>query len=261
MEIETGEKPLCRLHKGIDKVVVCLAPHAFVAIAEVEWILQEARAVRSAVEHDRQHRCGVNPRRRGIDHQLSDGDIGSVRPPVADAENALSIRRNDETDLTAARRLLQRRLDLLRMIDREIRRLLRVDKLLAVLLDALSDHGIVDDRHELCDMLTKHIVEQTAVAVEHIHQEAALLDPRALALHLLIDALRLLRNRVNMRRQEARKSKLHTFVGTERRPLVLKWIAQQSIPFLVHNFLLFVRKHSCIRYSRKALRFPAVHNL
>ena len=126
------------------------------------------------------------------------------------------------------------------MIDREIRRLLRVDKLLAVLLDALSDHGIVDDRHELCDMLTKHIVEQAAVAVEHIHQEAALLDPRALALHLLIDALRLLSNRVNMRRQEARKSKLHALVSTECRPLVLKWIAQQSIPFLVHNFLLFV---------------------
>ena len=128
------------------------------------------------------------------------------------------------------------------MIDREIRRLLRVDKLLAVLLDALSDHGIVDDRHELCDMLTEHIVEQTAVAVEHIHQEAALLDPRALALHLLIDALRLLSNRVNMRRQEARKSKLCALVGTERRPLVLKWIAQQSIAFLFHIFLLFADK-------------------
>ena len=209
------------------------------AIAEVERILQKARAVRSAVEHDRQHRRGVNPCRRGIDHQLSDGDIGSVRPPVADAENALCIRRNDETNLAAARRLSQRRLDLLRMIDREICRLLRVDKLLAVLLNALGDHGIVDDRHKLCDMLTKHIVEQAAVAVEYVHQKAALLDPRALAFHLLIDALRLLRNRINMRRQETRKSKLHALVSTERRPLVLERIAQQSIAFLFHNFSPF----------------------
>ena len=130
----------------------------------------------------------------------------------------------------------QRLLNHLGMVDGEIRRLLRIDKLFAVLLDALGDHGIVDNRHELDDVLPEHVVKKTAIPIEHIHQETSLFDAGGLVLHLPIDACRLLLDRIDMRRQEARKSKLCALVSTERRPLVLKWIAQQSIPFLVHIF-------------------------
>ena len=147
MQVELREKPLRCLHKAVDEIIIRLAAHARVPIAEIERVAEQTLAVRPAIEHDGQHRRGVDPRRRCIYHQFSDGDVRAVRPPVADAEDALRIRCNDQADLTPARRRAQCLLDLLGAVDGEIGGLLRVDELLAVLLNALRDHGIVDDRH------------------------------------------------------------------------------------------------------------------
>ena len=100
-------------------------------------------------------------------------------------------------------------------------------------------------------MLTEYIVEKAAVAVEYLHEKAALLDPRTLALHLLIDALRLLLDRVDVRRQQPRQPICGALLCAERRPLVQKRIAQQFVPLLVHIFLLFADESPSV-YIREA---------
>ena len=108
-------------------------------------------------------------------------------------------------------------------------------------------------------MPTKHIVEKAAVAIEHIHEKAPLLNPRPLLLHHLIDALRLLLDRVHMRRQKPREAELRAFLFAERRPLVEKRIVQQVIAFLVHVFSFLKILCPPAPSSRKALDFLQAH--
>ena len=267
VEVELRKEPFCRLHKGINEVIVCLAAHTCVTVAEVERILQETLAVRPAVEHDRQNRGGIDPRRCRIHHEFSDGNIRPVRPPVADPENSLGIRRNDEPDGTPLCRRTQRLLNRLGMVDGEIRRLLRIDKLFAVLLDALGDHGIVDNRHELDDVLPEHVVKKTAIPIEYIHQETSLFDAGGLVLHLPIDACRLLLDRIDMRRQNSNQTMRCPFLLRKRRPFVPERIVQQFIPHFFHRNLHFhIKIHGlppssnghnpslfCLEYSTKEM--------
>ena len=125
------------------------------------------------------------------------------------------------------------------MVDGEIRRLLRIDKLFAVLLDALGDHGIVDNRHELDDVLPEHVVKKTAIPIEYIHQETSLFDAGGLVLHLPIDACRLLLDRIDMRRQNSNQTMRCPFLLCKRRPFVPKRIVQQFIPHFFHRNLHF----------------------
>ena len=202
MQIEPREQLLDRLNKTLHKRIVLLAVNSRMTVSQVELVLQKRLAICAAVQHNRKNAGRINAGRRGVDHQLSDRNVHSVRTPVPYAQNSLGIRCNNQAYLSAFRSASEGSLYLIRTVNREIAGILRVHKLLAVLLNTLGNDRVVDNGHELYQMLAKYVVKEGAVVVKDIHEKTSLLNQGTLLLHLRIDALRLELNGLNRRRQQ-----------------------------------------------------------
>ena len=74
-----------------NEVVVALATDARVAISQVEGRIEEVFIISADVEVDGDHARRVDARSGGVYGQFSDGDIGSVDSPVADAQDFFGI--------------------------------------------------------------------------------------------------------------------------------------------------------------------------
>ena len=173
-----------------------ILPHA-----EIERIIKKRLAVRTDIEHDGEHAGGIDPRRGGVDHELADGNVDAVRPPIPDAENLLGVRDDNETNAAISCGAVKNVLELCFVRFREVDGVLRIDKFVAVPFDTLGDDRIVDDGHHLFDVLGKHFEEERAIAGENTHEILALLQGRRFPPVEFIRLRRLLLERLHRRRQ------------------------------------------------------------
>jgi hypothetical protein len=70
-----------------------------VPVAEVHLIVEQRKVVCAHVQDDRNHTAWMDTRRGNVDRQLPDGDLDTAYAPVADAEDALGVGRDDEVDV------------------------------------------------------------------------------------------------------------------------------------------------------------------
>ena len=170
------------------------------AITEIERIVQQRLPICSAIQYNRQHCFRVNSCGGSIDHQFAYGDVNAVRPPVADTENSFRVCSNDKSDMSSACGMPKRIFNLLRSINRQKCRPLRIDKLFAVLLDTFRDNRIINNRHQLHNVFMKYIIEKCSVVIEDIHKKSSFFYSGILSFHLAVNSVGLRFNIVNTRR-------------------------------------------------------------
>src|SRR5262249_59573397 len=96
--LETGVRKLLRHRpdEAIDEIEVCLTRHAVVAPAEVFGIAKAFRVVGPDVQDDRQRPLRMNAADQGVERELADRDAQSARTLIADPQDALAVRDNDD---------------------------------------------------------------------------------------------------------------------------------------------------------------------
>ena len=149
----------------VDELVVLLAAHPRAPQAEVARVVEQLLAVRADVEPDREHAARVDPGGDGVDGELADRDVDPADPPVADAEDRLGVRRDDQVDVVGPETgRLQRPVDAVDVLDVE-EDTTRPPEEVAELLDRRPDGRRVDDRQHLVDVLADQPVEEHLVVV------------------------------------------------------------------------------------------------
>ena len=155
VQVQMREHLFSSLYEPIDELIISVAANALMTISEIKRVIQQALPVRAYIQHHRQHFVGVDSGGCRVNSELSNGDLHTVGSPVADTENHLRVRHDDQIDLAPVCCIDQRFFDVLRVVDGQIRCVLRLNVELTVLFDGLRHHRIVDDGHELHDMLTE----------------------------------------------------------------------------------------------------------
>jgi hypothetical protein len=194
--LEMQQRPreqLCRrLHIRRHQCVVAFTPHSAVAVTDIHRVLQQRLPVRAHIQAHRDHPVGIDPRRRRVHAQLADRDRKPVHPPVADPENRLRVSRHEQIDiLDPEPEVAQRRLDTVDVIDREIHAIGPLI-LMAVALDRLRHHRVIDDRQHLLQMIPQESVIENLIAVTQRREKLVFGQTRGLRVELLIRSPRLL---------------------------------------------------------------------
>ena len=84
---------LHRLYELVDEGVVLRAAHAVLAQAEIERVFEQRLVVGADVEHDRQGQLRRHAGAGGVERQLAHRDAHAADAEIAEAEDALAIRR------------------------------------------------------------------------------------------------------------------------------------------------------------------------
>ena len=96
--------------------------------AKVQRIVDEALAVGTGIQHDRQHTGRINSGRGGVDHQLPDRNADAVGPPVPDAQDCFRIGHDNQVDVPSFRGIFDGRFQVFRTVCRKIGGILRRDE-------------------------------------------------------------------------------------------------------------------------------------
>ena len=153
------------LDVGVDEGIVAFSADAGMPVPGVHRIGQQAFPIGAHIEHHRNHARRVNPARRCIDRQFADGDFDSADAPIADAEDLLGIRGQDQVDIVrTGPQVSERFLDRIGMIDRKVHAP-GTPALVVILLHRQAHRPIVDDRNHLAQVFGEHAEEQYFIAV------------------------------------------------------------------------------------------------
>jgi hypothetical protein len=175
-----------RLEVKGNGVVVTLAGHPSVAVAEVCRAVEQLLVVGADVEVDGDDPVGVDASPRRVDGELAERDVGAVDTPVADSQDLLCVGHHDQIDIVGTQtERLERRLDILGPVDRQIHRP-RVAVVGGPLLDRVAHGGVIDDRQQLVEMVTQQLEIQDLVAVVDLVEIDVLLQIGGLLLQLRI---------------------------------------------------------------------------
>ena len=153
VQVEVREELLNGGHKVINEGVVAILVNALVALTQVQRVIEQLLAVGAGVNDNRHDAVWINASCSGVNHELTDGNFDAVGAPVADAQNCLCVGDDNQVNVSACGCVLQRGLEVLRVIGRQEACVLRVNVALGVLLNVRCDSWIVNDRHELFDVL------------------------------------------------------------------------------------------------------------
>src|SRR5262249_37325216 len=98
LPLETGARQLLRYrpYELIDEVEVCLTRHPLMAPAEVFGSAQAFSVVGSDVQHDRARLLRGDPADQRVERELADRDAQSARTLVADPQDTLAVRDDDD---------------------------------------------------------------------------------------------------------------------------------------------------------------------
>ncbi len=105
----------------------------------------------------------VHARAGRIERKLADRYAHAVCTQIAQPENALTVGDHDDAYIRL-RPIAQHVGDFALVVERN-EHAVRPAKDVAIMLTGLSDHGRVDDRHHLLDVIHQHPVEQRFIAV------------------------------------------------------------------------------------------------
>ncbi len=218
LEERSGQLGLDGLDEAVDEREVRLARDALLAPAEVLRVPEQLLVVRPDVEDDRK-----SPRRRDaaderVERQLADRDAEAADTLVADAEDALAVRHDDDVDVRVRPVAQQLRNRVAHVVGNEEAARAPVD--VAELLARLGDDGRVDDRQHLLDVGEEEAVEEDLVRVLERAQLDVPPEGRPLGEIGLVGADELVVDRLDLVRQEAVEAEFGALLRREGRALV-----------------------------------------
>ena len=226
LQARVGKLLLDGLYEPVDEVVVFGAGHALVAPPEVLGIAQELRVVGSHVEHDRKRPRRGDAADEHVERELSDRNPEAADALIADAQDALAVRDDDDVHL-AIRAVSQQLGDPVaeRIRDEEAARP-PVD--VAETLARPGDHRRVDDRDHLFDVVEQQAVEENFVRV--LQRPEGDVPPQVGPLReiCLVGAAHLLIQRLDAWREQAVKPESGPLLVRKRRALVQGRIPDES---------------------------------
>ena len=182
-----------------DRVVLGPA-QAPVGPAQIQVVVEQRLVVRAHVQADGQGMARIDARRSGIDGDLADRDAHAACTLVAQAQNALIVRDDDEPHVLA-RPVAQHLIDAAAMLRRDPEPPRPTEDVAELLAGAAHRRG-VDDGEKFLQVLAQHVMEQVLVAVLERGEPDVALERIGLAREVLVDAPRLLLERVDRRGQE-----------------------------------------------------------
>ena len=188
--------------------------------ADIEGVVEQALAIGPDVEVNGEHAVGVEAARCGVDGQLADRHLHPADTPVTDAEDGLSIGRDEQVDLVGAEiGRGQRALDEIGSIHRQVDAP-RPAVLVAVPLDRLTHSWRIDHREHLGQVVDQEPEEQDLVTVVEGGQEDVLCQIALLGPELPVGPRGLLVEAQDPRRHETDEPECLPLGGVEGGSLV-----------------------------------------
>ena len=169
MKIKLREKPFCGLYELINKIIITVSANSLVTISKVTRIVTKLFSVRSGINHKGKYIRRVDTCRTGINHQLSYGNVYSVGSPVSDSEDSLRIGYHDKTNFSVSRRIFQGLLNILGVINIQVRCVLGIYKKIAIMFNGFRNGRVINNGVKFCEMLRKQIVEESTIGIENLH--------------------------------------------------------------------------------------------
>jgi hypothetical protein len=166
----------------------------------------------------------IDAGRGGVDGDLADGNAHAPRALVAQAQDALIVRDDDEPHVFAPP-VAQHLVDAATMLRRDPEPP-RPPEDVAELLAGAAHRRRVDDGEKLFQVLAQHVMKQMLVAVLERSEPDIALEGIGLAREVLVDAPRLLLERVDGRGQEAFEAEGLALRPREGRALVVEGVTQ-----------------------------------
>ena len=250
-----------RLDEAIDELCIGLALEPSMTDAEVQRVVEQVLPVGAHVEPDRKGDPGIDPRRGRVEGELADADRDPAEALIADAENALRVRGDDQPHVRG-RDVREQLVDVFDVLgaDHQPPRI-AVDA--AELLDRLSHRGRVDDGHHLLEVLVEEGVELHLGAILQGAQIDVTVEVIGEPAEVSVRALELLFERRDVGREHPEQPELAALFERERGALVEQGQARErhagevglQIALAVCVLLLLVLAHgfSSTRWRRAAV--------
>mmetsp|Transcript_8629 Transcript_8629/g.25924 ORF Transcript_8629/g.25924 Transcript_8629/m.25924 type:complete len:330 (-) Transcript_8629:169-1158(-) len=179
----------CR-DKLVDKLVVLFAPDAVHVLPKVLRVVADEISVASRVQHDWQGVLGINAAAPIVQEQLPDRDAHAPGTEVAQAENSLPIRYDDDPNVVLGPVFEHLCHASLVLFYREPHATAAGEDL-SVLLTGLADDWGVDDGHELDHVVHDDAEEQALISEQDVHEVDVLVQGAVKMANVLQVALRL----------------------------------------------------------------------
>jgi hypothetical protein len=195
-----------------------------VAHAQIHRIVEQRLIVGADVEHNRQGQRGWDAGAGRVQAQFAGRNAHPADALIAEAENPFAV--GDDDHGRGSGVVPEDAIDLVALLVGD-EQPARPTKDVRELLTRLADHGGVDDRHQLVDVLVQQPVEQRLVAVVQGGEIDVPFERCVLALIALIDPIQLLGHGADLRRQQPVQTQRVAFVDRKRRAFVGERIRQQ----------------------------------
>ena len=196
--------------------------------AEVLRVAQQLLVVRADVEDDRERLRGRHAADERVERELADRDPEAADALVADAEDALAVRHDDDVHVRV-RAVAEELGDRVAHVEGD-EEAARAPVDVAELLARLGDDGRVDDRHHLLDVREEEAVEEDLVRVLQGAELDVPAERRRLLEIGLVGADELVVDRLDLVREEAVEPELRALLRREGRALVPRGGLQELHP-------------------------------
>ena len=95
VQVEVREELLDGGHKVVNEGVVAVLVDTLVALAQIQWVIEQLLAVGTSVDDNRHDTVWINASCGGVNHELTNRNLDAVSAPVADAQNGFCVGNNN----------------------------------------------------------------------------------------------------------------------------------------------------------------------
>src|SRR4026208_1700924 len=149
-------------NKFIDEFIISSTAKPFLPQSDIIWVVQQCFVIRADIQHHRQTKFGVDPRARGVQRKLADGNSHSVSTKVAETQDAFAVCDYDEFRLI--RPVCQKLWNAPPIVGADKPAARSLENMTESLASE-SHGGRIDQRLYLVDVVTHNAKEQRFVAV------------------------------------------------------------------------------------------------
>ena len=107
VQVEVREELLDGGHKVVNEGVVAVLVDTLVALAQVQWVIEQLLAIGASINNNRHNAVRVNTSCGGVNHELTDRNLNAVSAPVADAQNGFCVGNNNQVNVSTCGCVLQ----------------------------------------------------------------------------------------------------------------------------------------------------------
>mmetsp|Transcript_2004 Transcript_2004/g.6011 ORF Transcript_2004/g.6011 Transcript_2004/m.6011 type:complete len:216 (-) Transcript_2004:385-1032(-) len=176
LELNARIWPSCGhgIHPFVNKAVVLIVLQSSLMYAQISSVVEQLLIVRANINRDRKRSPGVDTSTCNVQVQLTYGNCHSIRAQISKSENSTAVGHDDDIHVVLWP-IVRHRLHHSDVVDRVPHSLrASVDQVLR--LARLSNSRSVDDRSQLREVLTEHLVEEDHVSVQQLLQERVFVD-------------------------------------------------------------------------------------